>query len=153
PLPQNKVRTVTPPSDRRATLYPLIDGENTMTMPRWLLALTLAAGLGFLPAAAAASPTVVAAADKADPGEVSRPFAHLAKLPDVPWTCLHDGCYARAERAVEELEKLGFHPRKIWAFPSGPEPLWVATPRAAKGFVEWTYHVAPVVPVRLKNGK
>ncbi len=123
-----------------------------MKSHRWLFVLILAAGLGTPPAVKAAPPAAVAAADKTDAKEVSRAFARLAKLPDVPWKYPVDGCFARAHRSVEVLSDLGFRPKKVWAFPSGPDPLWVATSWAPKGYVQWGYHVAAALPVK-KDGK
>jgi hypothetical protein len=123
-----------------------------MTLFRWLIGVAFTVGLGCPGIAAPPTPTL-AVAEKTNLSEVTQAFGRLAKLKEIPWNYPIDGCYARAERAVEFLDELGFRPKKVWAFPSGPDPLWVATTRAPKGFVEWSYHVAPVLPMRLKNGK
>jgi hypothetical protein len=61
-----------------------------------------------------------------------------------------DGCYARAELMVEQMQRMGLKPYKIWSVANGEE-LFARTKNHPRGYVTWGYHVAPVVRVRLSE--
>jgi hypothetical protein len=62
----------------------------------------------------------------------------------IPWMYPDDGCFARAEAAVERLAHQGLpEPKKLFVFGS----LSIETPHAAGGRAYWWYHVAPAVRV------
>jgi hypothetical protein len=68
-----------------------------------------------------------------------------ARARRLTWLYPDDGCYARAEMAVNRLESLGSPviPVKIFAFGN----LTVKTNNTPSGWVSWWYHVAPIVKV------
>ena len=72
-------------------------------------------------------------------------FDEMANTPNIPFGYPFDGCYARAHKMVQLLEKKGIIAAKGWA--SGD--IYVDTPL---GEIEWSYHVAPIVLVQEKNG-
>lgn len=60
------------------------------------------------------------------------------------WLYPDDGCYARAEMMSELLTKAGYErPYKIFIFGN----LHADTDNTPDGYVEWWYHVAPIVKV------
>lgn len=71
--------------------------------------------------------------------------------PDVPnilrrssWLYPQDGCFARAQLVVSNIESMGMPlPKKLFIFGN----LRVETPYSIKGSVSWWYHVVPVVRV------
>ncbi len=75
-------------------------------------------------------------------------FNMLAARPEIPFLYPQDGCYARAHAMSRILEELGIISGKV--FVEGD--LRVETNRSPDGYVEWWYHVAPIVMVR-KNGQ
>ncbi len=74
-------------------------------------------------------------------------FNYLKDL-NLPFRYPEDGCYARAQIMVQELEEMGLEAGKT--FIEGN--LIVITENSPKGFVQWRYHVAPVLIVS-ENGK
>jgi hypothetical protein len=81
-------------------------------------------------------------------GEV---FRWMTRQKDVAFAFPVDGCYARAQIMVERMTKQGFKPRKVWAAANGEE-LYARTKNHPKGYVTWSYHVAPVLRVRNADG-
>jgi Glutaminase len=79
-------------------------------------------------------------------------FAWMAGQRDIAFRYPVDGCYARAHLMIARMQSKGYKPYKVWSFANG-DPLHVRTPNVRSGFVEWKYHVAPVLRVRGANGK
>ena len=75
-------------------------------------------------------------------------FRLMKDQKDIAFGYRNDGCFARAHCMVRRMQSLGVTPGKAWAF-ANPDALVVRTPR---GVVEWRYHVAPTVRVRLATG-
>jgi hypothetical protein len=75
-------------------------------------------------------------------------FDILAAQKQIPFKYPETGCYARAHEMVRILDSKGITSAKI--FMDGD--LRLTTNNSPKGFVEWSYHVAPVVKVKI-NGK
>jgi hypothetical protein len=73
----------------------------------------------------------------------------------IPWDYPNDCCYNRAEVMARRLKDAGVAVGKEWNYAvdqvNGPL-LRVPTPNDVKGYVEWVYHVAPTVPVRMADG-
>ena len=73
---------------------------------------------------------------------------------DIAFKYPADGCYARAHLMAKDIKEAGGEPGKVWAFPKDPTDLLHAkTPNDPTGSVDWTYHVAPTVPVEGADGK
>lgn len=77
------------------------------------------------------------------PCEVQKYFAEVAAAPDIPYQYPEDGCYARAHAMSRILEREDVITGKV--FVEGN--LRVETKNSPKGYVEWWYHVAPVLLV------
>lgn len=75
-------------------------------------------------------------------------FDKVAKKEHIPFGYPEDGCYARAHEMARILEKEGVITAK--AFIEGD--LRVETSNSPKGYVEWWYHVAPIIQVEV-DGK
>ncbi len=82
--------------------------------------------------------------------EATRVFRWLAGMSDISFGYVDDGCYARAHLMIRRMQARGLRPAKVWSFANG-EPLHVR--RTNGGYVTWRYHVAPILRVRLSNGK
>jgi hypothetical protein len=82
-------------------------------------------------------------------------FRWMAAQRDIAFRFPIDGCYARAHIMCRRMQQRGLRPAKVWAFAvSKKEPLFVRTKNRPKtGYVTWGWHVAPILPVRLKSGK
>src|SRR5262249_2445987 len=80
-------------------------------------------------------------------------FARMAAQSDIAFHYPNDGCYARAHLMVRRMQSMGIHARKAWTFANG-ELLHANTPydEFHRGYVEWMYHVAPVVRVHYARG-
>lgn len=74
-------------------------------------------------------------------------FKKIAEDKKIPFGYPEDGCYARAHMMAKLLEKKGVISGKI--FIEGD--LRVNTKNSPKGYVEWWYHVAPVIKIK-ENG-
>jgi hypothetical protein len=74
-------------------------------------------------------------------------FDMLKNRPEIPFLYPQDGCYARAHQMSLILEKMGIITGKV--FVTGD--LRVETPRSPDGYVEWGWHVAPIIMVRRGN--
>ncbi|MFO0930722.1 MAG: protein-glutamine glutaminase family protein [Gemmataceae bacterium] len=86
------------------------------------------------------------------PENAQKAFRWLAGQRDIAFRFPADGCYARAHLMVKRLRKQGYKPAKVWAFANGGL-LYASTPYARRGHVEWKYHVAPVLRVRIAADK
>lgn len=75
-------------------------------------------------------------------------FDYVASQKHIPFDLPEDGCYARAHEMALLLEEKGVITGKT--FIEGN--LRVETKNSPKGYVEWWYHVAPIVSVRKKDG-
>lgn len=80
-------------------------------------------------------------------------FNWLATQGDIAFRFPIDGCYARAHLMIRRMQKRGFKPYKVWTFANGDEQLRVRTANHPRGYVEWKYHVAPIVRVQTANGQ
>lgn len=76
--------------------------------------------------------------------ELDKIFKMLASQEYIPFKYPEDGCYARAHEMSRILEEKGIITAKV--FIEGN--LRVETTNSPKGYVEWWYHVAPVVKVK-----
>jgi len=70
-------------------------------------------------------------------------FKEMAEQKDIPFCYPEDGCYARAHKMTQLLEKKGVIAAKVFLVGD----LKVETKNSPKGFVEWWYHVAPLIAV------
>lgn len=77
-----------------------------------------------------------------------RLFDEMASKDYIPFKYPEDGCYARAHEMSRLLEQKGILTGKVFIEGS----LRVETSNSPKGYVEWWYHVAPVLLVE-KDGK
>ncbi len=75
-------------------------------------------------------------------------FDWMARQHDVAFRYPVDGCYARAQLMVERMRKNHFVPYKVWAFANG-DTLYARTRNNPSGHVTWSYHVAPILRVRM----
>jgi len=71
-------------------------------------------------------------------------FNDLASRKNIPFRYPEDGCYARAHEMSAIMEKLKVITGKVFIEGS----LHVDTTNSPKGYVEWWYHVAPIVKVK-----
>ena len=74
-----------------------------------------------------------------------RLFQQMAEQTHIPFQYPEDGCYARAHEMSRLLGKMGIQTGKV--FVEGD--LRVVTPHSPQGYVNWWYHVAPVLLVRI----
>jgi hypothetical protein len=75
-------------------------------------------------------------------------FAQMAAQQHIPFKYPEDGCYARAHEMSRLLDGEGIVTGKT--FIEGD--LRVETENSPKGYVEWWYHVAPIIKVKGENG-
>jgi hypothetical protein len=92
----------------------------------------------------------MASSDTVTLAEAKRTFDWLAGMQDISFGYVDDGCYARAHLMIKRMQARGLKPAKVWSFANG-EPLHVK--RTNGTYVTWRYHVAPMLRVRLNNGK
>ena len=71
-------------------------------------------------------------------------FREMAEQKNIPFCYPEDGCYARAHEMTRLMEKKGIISGKI--FLEGD--LKVETKNTPKGYVEWWFHVVPLVAVK-----
>ncbi|MBT3235280.1 MAG: hypothetical protein HN353_04960 [Bdellovibrionales bacterium] len=71
-------------------------------------------------------------------------FHQMATQKHIPFAYPEDGCYARAHEMSRLLEQQGIITGKV--FIEGN--LRVETSNSPKGYVEWWYHVAPIIKVK-----
>lgn len=74
-------------------------------------------------------------------------FKKLATNEDIPFKYVADGCYARAQAMVEQLDDLGVTPAK--AYVEGDLRL----NGGDFGELRWQYHVAPMLMVKTDQGE
>ena len=85
-------------------------------------------------------------------------FDKLAAQVQIPFDFLRDCCTGRAHEMCRIMQADGFQPRKVWNYGHGwaqsrkRPTLRVETDKVPEGFVKWSYHVAPIIPVRLSDG-
>ena len=79
--------------------------------------------------------------------EIQQLFQELNSKSHIPFGYPEDGCYARAQEMSLILDKKGVTTGKV--FIEGD--LRVDTTNSPKGYVEWWYHVAPIVFVKKNN--
>jgi Glutaminase len=106
----------------------------------------LGSGLG-LTAARAESTVATVSMDDA-----VKVFKKMAAQKDIAFHYVADGCFARAHLMIQRMEKMGIPASRVWSLPKNNGKLVAKTPFMKKGSVEWTYHVAPVIPV-MNSGK
>jgi hypothetical protein len=83
------------------------------------------------------------------PEEAAALFTWLAQQKDIAFDYPWDGCYARAHLMARRLRARGYEPGKVWAFANHDNLHVSIDPKHA---VEWKYHVAPTLRVRIPNG-
>jgi hypothetical protein len=80
-------------------------------------------------------------------------FSLMSRQKDIAFRYPIDGCYARAELMIERLrQQHKLHPYRVWSVANG-EPLHAKSKNVKAGFVEWGYHVAPLLRVRIDAKK
>jgi hypothetical protein len=78
----------------------------------------------------------------------------MKSQPDIAFRYPADGCYARAHLMCQRLVEMGLQPGKAWVFDDAKQNRLVATtPNHPRGYVQWWYHVAPILKVRDNAGK
>jgi len=114
-------------------------------------------GLGATPRQAVAARSNSAAttiSEYVTPAQAAQIFKLMAAQSDIPFKYPKDGCYARSHAMEQRILGLRIRPIKVWAFPlSTGESLVAKTPHDPRGYVTWSYHVAPCVRVRDSYGK
>lgn len=60
-----------------------------------------------------------------------------------------DGCFARCHLMCIRLRQMGVQVRRAWAFPQPKTRLHARAIGAKSGVIEWDWHVAPLVPMRV----
>lgn len=91
------------------------------------------------------------------PTEAMQLFDDLAERPGYVHNSPKDGCAARAHLMCLHMQRRGLEPAKAWAFEGevlspdrGDDLLSFCTPRGH--IVNWWYHVAPAIPVKMPDG-
>lgn len=74
-------------------------------------------------------------------------FDKMASQKDIAFHYVADGCYARAYLMIVRMQKMGVKAGRAWAFPANGGKLHAKTAFMKSGFVDWEYHVAPVIAV------
>lgn len=82
--------------------------------------------------------------------EAQQIFRVMADQKDIAFRFVKDGCFARAYLMIERMKAMGLEPGRVWSFENG-ESLHVETKLESEGYVEWWYHVAPVLPVQIQG--
>jgi hypothetical protein len=93
------------------------------------------------------------ASDTVTPEQARQAFRWASGQTSIAFRFPTDGCYARAHLMVRGLKQRGLKPWKVWSFANGGESLYARTSNHPKGHVEWRYHVAPILRVRLAGNK
>jgi hypothetical protein len=75
--------------------------------------------------------------------EVQDLFQKAKNMKDIPFGYKYDGCYARAHVMSKRFEEMGIPTQKVWIKGS----LYVPNTD-----IQWSFHVAPIVEVKDKNG-
>ena len=71
--------------------------------------------------------------------------------PCIPFLFPDDGCWGRAHEMCRLMINAGASPRKVWIYRAPPTLLHVDTKNNPDCFVEWTWHVAPTLCVRVRR--
>ncbi|HEX6099163.1 MAG TPA: protein-glutamine glutaminase family protein [Thermoanaerobaculia bacterium] len=69
--------------------------------------------------------------------------------PCIPFRYPDDGCWARAHAMCRTMIDMGALPGKVWIQAVQPGRLRVVTPNNPKCYVEWPWHVAPTICVKI----
>lgn len=85
------------------------------------------------------------------PARAKDVFDTLAGMEEIAFGYARDGCYARAHLMCRTLFGMGLPAKKAWAFETGNDCLEVTQEDGDK--IEWWFHVAPVLPVKMQDGK
>jgi hypothetical protein len=81
-------------------------------------------------------------------------FSRMRSQSDIAFRYPSDGCYARAHLMCQLLVGMGLQPGKAWVFDDEKKNRLVAvTPNHPRGYVQWWYHVAPILKIRDNAGK
>lgn len=105
--------------------------------------------------APAASPVISCPQGALTQRQAQERFEKFKCREDIPWDYPQDCCYNRAHVMAQELRAEGVDVGKVWNYapsPSAGHALRVSTPNDPSGYVEWSYHVAPTVPVMDPQG-
>ncbi|HET7231378.1 MAG TPA: protein-glutamine glutaminase family protein, partial [Longimicrobium sp.] len=68
--------------------------------------------------------------------------------PCIPFLYPDDGCWGRASEMCRLMIGMGLSPRKVWIQSAWPAHLHVSTRNNPSCFVNWGWHVAPILCVR-----
>ncbi len=91
--------------------------------------------------------------DAVEADQAAAIFAAFATAEELALGFPADGCYARTHLMVQRLLAGGLAPSKVWAFAaSAVDLLWIEAPGHPDGRVQWAYHVAPALLVRMPDG-
>ena len=71
--------------------------------------------------------------------------------PCIPFLYPDDGCWGRAHEMCRLMIAAGVTPRKVWIYSAWPARLHVDTKNNPQCFVEWGWHVAPTLCVRVRR--
>lgn len=71
--------------------------------------------------------------------------------PCIPFLYPDDGCWGRAHEMCRLMIADGASPRKVWIYSTWPARLHVDTRNNPNCFVEWGWHVAPTLCVRVRR--
>ncbi|MEO5968719.1 MAG: protein-glutamine glutaminase family protein [Bdellovibrionia bacterium] len=80
--------------------------------------------------------------------EAQKIFDDIQNIKTIPFAYFREGCFARAHEVSDRLRQVGIESKKVWVFSelNTIQPKKYPTAR-------WSHHVAPVIPVRDKDGE
>lgn len=107
------------------------------------------------PGAVAATPTKDTLRKSVTPQEATILFDKAKADTKIPFDYPLDCCYSRAHEMCRQFEKEGVECRKGWNYASPGNSLRANTAKNAvtpDGYVEWRYHVAPLLAVKQPDG-
>jgi len=78
-------------------------------------------------------------------------FDKLADRTDLAWGYPAQGCHARAHILCHDLAEMGLSPKKAWASDTLYDRLYLKPPEGE--LMEWNWHAAPVLAVKMPDGK
>src|SRR5262249_19309115 len=88
-----------------------------------------------------------------EPDQAKAVFVDFAADGELALNFPADGCYARTHLMVQRLLNRSLVPSKVWAFAaSATDLLWTYALGYPDGRVQWGYHVAPALFVRMPDG-
>ncbi len=79
-------------------------------------------------------------------------FDRLADMEDLAFGYKRDGCYARAHIMCNTIFESGVIPKKAWA-KEGSNGGFLNFHPPKSELIQWSWHVAPVIPVNISNDK